>query len=124
MLVKKKINPFLKTGALYLAVKLSSKSKTKDEKKNKRSVNAMVEIPTDKLPRFIVLPSLLTEINIILLDDLIRFSLNEIFKDYNIEEARSIKLTRDAELYIDDEFSGNHRTGNGISVIITDQQSG
>jgi len=107
VLIKKKINPFLKTGVLYLAVKLSSKNKDKSKKKINRFINAIVEIPTDKLPRFIVLPSAQNETNIIFLDDVIRFSLKKIFKDYSIEESRSIKLTRDAELYIDDEFSGN-----------------
>jgi polyphosphate kinase len=107
VLIKKKINPFLKTGVLYLAVKLSSKNKSKSEKKINRFINAIVEIPTDKLPRFIILPSAQNQTNIIFLDDVIRFSLKNIFKDYNIEEACSIKLTRDAELYIDDEFSGN-----------------
>ncbi|HRI84711.1 MAG TPA: polyphosphate kinase 1 [Ignavibacteria bacterium] len=114
-LVKKKISPFLKTGALYLAVRMTSVNKTKNKIKNKsgnknvkkRFVNAMVDIPTDKLPRFIVLPSAPNEINVIFLDDIIRFSLSKIFKDYKIEETVSVKLTRDAELYIDDEFTGS-----------------
>ncbi|MBK8981602.1 MAG: polyphosphate kinase 1 [Ignavibacteria bacterium] len=114
-LVKKKISPFLKTGALYLAVRMTSvnktknktKEKTKSKSSKKRFVNAIVDIPTDKLPRFIVLPSDPNEINIIFLDDIIRFSLGKIFKDYKIEETVSVKLTRDAELYIDDEFTGS-----------------
>jgi len=111
-LVKKKIRPFLSTGALYLAVRMTSinsksKDKTKYQSVKKRFVNAIVGIPTDILPRFIVLPSDPNEINIIFLDDIIRFSLGKIFKGYKIQETVSVKLTRDAELYIDNEFTGS-----------------
>ena len=43
----------------------------------------------------------------IFLDDILRLFLPEIFYGYNIHEAYSVKLTRDAELYIEDEFAGN-----------------
>ncbi|MDQ3019311.1 MAG: polyphosphate kinase 1 [Bacteroidota bacterium] len=103
LLVRKKLKPFLKSGTLYLAVKLSSaNSKTK-----KRFKYALVEIPTDKLPRFIVLPSASDETNIILIDDIICIGLVSMFDGFNIEETGSVKLTRDAELYIDDEFNGS-----------------
>ncbi|MEO6695850.1 MAG: polyphosphate kinase 1, partial [Ignavibacteria bacterium] len=106
MLVKKKITPFLKTGILYLALRLSSENKNKEENK-KKNLYAIVEIPTDKLQRFIILPSAVNETKLIFLDDVIRFSLLKIFKGYEIEETCSVKLTRDAELYIEDEFSGS-----------------
>ena len=44
---------------------------------------------------------------IIFLDDIIRCNLKEIFSTFEISEAFSIKLNRDADLYIDDEFTGN-----------------
>ena len=42
-----------------------------------------------------------------MLDDIVRHSLKSLFPGYSIEDTYSIKLTRDAELYIDDEFSGD-----------------
>ena len=42
-----------------------------------------------------------------MLDDIVRHSVSWMFPGYNIEDTFSIKLTRDAELYIDDEFSGD-----------------
>ena len=40
-------------------------------------------------------------------DDAVRHSVRLIFPGYNIQDSYSIKLTRDAELYIDDEYSGD-----------------
>lgn len=106
ILVKKKIKTFLKTGSLYLAVQLVPSIKSSDPVK-KRYTYAMVEIPSDKLNRFVLLPSVVGSTEVIFLDDIIRYSLKEIFTGFEIVEARSFKLSRDAELYIEDEFSGN-----------------
>jgi len=109
LIVKKRITPFLKNDRLYLAVRLSNKQKASKSGAVKRKTYryALVEIPTNHLPRFIELPSKENEKNFIFLDDIIRFKLNDIFTMYNVENVFSIKLTRDAEIYIEDEFSGN-----------------
>lgn len=104
ILIRKKIHPFLRSGILYLAVAMTSGD---SKGKKKQYVYGLVEIPSEKLPRFIILPSDNAETNIIFLDDIIRENLRELFCGYEIEEMCSVKLTRDAELYIDDEFSGN-----------------
>lgn len=109
LLVKKKIVPFLVNRRLYLAVKLAPKKIEETEEENKRTKHtyALVEIPSQHLPRFLELPGDKINTDIIFLDDLIRFCLPNIFPGYNLVEAVSIKLTRDAELYIEDEFTGN-----------------
>lgn len=109
LLVKNKIVPFLRNRRLYLAVILKPKSKGngKTTTKTTRNRYAIVEIPSNHLPRFIELPSEDENNYIIFLDDIIRYHLKSIFLGYDIIGAYSIKLTRDAELYIDDEFSGN-----------------
>ena len=57
LLLKGKVLPFLQNGAIYLAVRLKKKSRPNDEMKKKRkSRYAIVNIPTDRLPRFIELP--------------------------------------------------------------------
>ena len=60
IVVKKRVSPFLKNNALYLAIKLYRKpddaAKECGEPKKKRPKYANVEIPTDYLPRFLVLP--------------------------------------------------------------------
>jgi polyphosphate kinase len=106
MIFKKKITPFLRNQRLYLAVKLSTKQAKKVEKQ-KRFKYAIVEIPTNHIDRFILLPKVGNNNYIIFLDDIIRLFLPHIFYGYDIHESYAVKLTRDAELYIEDEFSGN-----------------
>ncbi|MCB0521226.1 MAG: polyphosphate kinase 1 [Lewinellaceae bacterium] len=100
LLVKGKILPFLTNASLYLMVHL------KDKEDGKKQY-AIVKIPSDHLPRFIQLPSLKGRREIIMLDDIVRHCLSRMFPGYDILDTYSIKLTRDAELYIDDEFSGD-----------------
>ncbi len=100
LLVKGKIRPFLNNASLYLMVHLNDKIKNKP-------YYAIVKVPSDHLPRFVRLPSLNGRREIIMLDDIVRHSLSRMFPGYDILDSYSIKLTRDAELYIDDEFSGN-----------------
>ena len=45
--------------------------------------------------------------DIIVLDDVVRHNVRLLFPGYDILDSYSIKLTRDAELYIDDEYSGD-----------------
>lgn len=93
--------PYLKDKSIYLATKLSRK-KFKNEFEY-----ALIEIPTTVLPRFIVLPSVGEKKYIILLDDVIRYNLKDVFAIFNYDqfEAYVIKLTRDAELDIDNDLS-------------------
>lgn len=102
MLSKKNKFPNLKDRSIYLAIKLFSKKINVTEK------YALMEIPSRVLPRFIILPSTNTKVEIILLDDIIRFCLKELFAVFRFEyiEAFCIKLTRDAEIEINEyDFS-------------------
>ncbi len=102
LLVKNKIRPFLNNAALYLTLWMRPKE---DEKAPDEY--AIVKIPSDHLPRFIKLPSSGERHDVIMLDDIVRHSVSWMFPGYEIIDTFSIKLTRDAELYIDDEFSGD-----------------
>ena len=109
IIARKKITPFLRNQRLYLAVKLSSKQNGSSDKqlKHKRYLSAIVEIPTNHIDRFILLPKIGNNNYVMFLDDIIRYFLPNIFYGYNVHESYAVKLTRDAELYIEDEFSGN-----------------
>ncbi|MEQ7801593.1 polyphosphate kinase 1 [Pedobacter sp. ASV1-7] len=92
--------PELKDRYLYFFVRLSRKSSAKHEK------YALIELPND-LPRFLVLPETNGLKFIILAEDIIKYCLDDIFYvfNYDILEAFSIQLTRDAELDIDKNVS-------------------
>lgn len=109
IIAKKKITPFLRNQRLYLAVKISDKQVNLKKKKSdsKNFKTAIVEIPTNHIDRFILLPKIGDQNYIIFLDDIIRLFLPNIFYGYDVHESYAVKLTRDAELYIDDEFQGN-----------------
>lgn len=102
MIDKVKNFPYLKDKSIYLAVRLSKKNKIKKEK------HAIIEIPT-ALERFVVLPGIRSKKYVILLDDVIRYCLEDIFYILSFDQfaAWTIKLTRDAELDIDNDVSGN-----------------
>lgn len=93
--------PFLRDKSIYLAVKMSKRNGSLKPK------YAVVEVPTNVVSRFYILPAEQHQTSIILLDDIIRLSLDKIFSifDYDIYEAYTIKLTRDAELTIDNDFA-------------------
>lgn len=92
--------PFLKDKASYLYLRLESSD---PKQKNKFAV---IEIPSGK-SRFIVLPKSGDKNYIMLVDDVIRFNSDMIFEvfGYKTVEAYNIKLTRDAELDIDNDVS-------------------
>jgi polyphosphate kinase len=94
--------PYLRDKSIYLAVKLSHKVKNKDSR------YALIQVPDD-LPRFVQLPDADKKVGkfIILLDDIIRYCLEDIFFVFNYDTygAYTIKLTRDAELDIDSDLS-------------------
>jgi polyphosphate kinase len=108
IILDKKVETFLRNKSIYLAVRLENiKKEISEQKKKKRFRYALIEIPSDKFGRFIVLPETGSKHFIISLDDTIRIFLSSLFPGYNIESVYSVKLTRDAELYIDDEFAGD-----------------
>ncbi|WP_371194240.1 polyphosphate kinase 1 [Glaciecola sp. SC05] len=74
---------------------------------------AVVEIPTNQTNRFVVLPTQSSKIKkqIILLDDVIKLCVEEIFKGFvrfETAEAYSFKITRDAEYSINDEIDESY----------------
>jgi len=102
MLDKKSKLPYLKDKVIYLAIKMTHSKRKGDIQ------YSLIEIPSLVLPRFLVLPeSVKGRIDIILLDDIIRYSFQEIFSifDYDHIEGFTIKLTRDAELDIEEDIS-------------------
>ena len=83
--------PIIKDSSVYLAVKMS--------KKGNENIYGLVEIPSEELGRFVVLPQKDEKHHIILLEDVIRYNLDEIFNlfEYDDIEAHIIKISRDAQ---------------------------
>ncbi|MFD2725855.1 polyphosphate kinase 1 [Hyunsoonleella rubra] len=90
--------PNLKDSAAYLAVKMQMADGSKQY--------ALIEIPR-AAKRFVVLPKQGDKNFIIMIDDLLRYCLEDIFNifDYKTISAHMIKITRDGELDFDSDFS-------------------
>jgi polyphosphate kinase len=93
--------PYLKDHAIYLAVLLS------DSTGNHKSKYSVIEVPTDRLSRFLVLPKNGDRNFVVLLDDVIRYCLDDVFYIFahDTYKAATIKLTRDAELDLLEDFN-------------------
>lgn len=89
----------LKNGVSYLAVQLRSASEG--------ARLAVVEVPSPELPRFVSLPERDGRTQITYLDEVIRHRLSELFPADDVVAAHAVKLTRDANLHLEDEFSGD-----------------
>jgi polyphosphate kinase len=96
--------PYLRSAVVYLAIHLSSTVRKGD------TAYALIEIPAKLLPRFVALPKLDGKKYIIMLDDIIRYGLKDIFDIFDFDSlgAYTIKLTRDAELDIDDDVTKSY----------------
>jgi polyphosphate kinase len=93
--------PFLRDKSIYLGVVMSKK-----ESALKR-MYSIIEVPTRVQSRFVILPSPDDEDHIILLEDVIRFNLPDIFSYFGYDQYHSgvFKVTRDAEIDIDNDIS-------------------
>ncbi len=105
--------PNLKDSAAYLAIKMIHNSDVEAEAVSplfvptKEEVTySLIEIPRSS-KRFVVLPKEGDKNYIILIDDLIRYCLDDIFNMFNYQSisAHMIKITRDAELDIDNDLT-------------------
>lgn len=88
-----------KDKTVYLAVEM------RDSRKILKDRYALIEMPTNILSRFVELPKDGDKKYVMFIDDVIRFNLNSIFSilGYNIFKAHMVKLTREAELDIDND---------------------
>lgn len=93
----------LKDNFIYLIVELAKP----DIDGSFKNSYAIIEVPSDKLPRFIILPQIENKKYIIILEDIIRYCLGDIFGmfDYSGYKAYTIKITRDAEIDLDNDVS-------------------
>lgn len=97
--------PFLRDRALYLVVELWPEESGSLSAATPRY--GMVEVPSPPLDRFVSLPAADKHRPVMFLDDVVRLNLPALFPGFDIGGAYAVKLSRDAELYVDDEFSGD-----------------
>lgn len=95
--------PYLREKSLYLAIVMRNKLNAYNEK------FALIEIPSKSIGRFVLLPSASNTKSIILLEDIIKYNLPIIFSHFKFNqfEAHVFKITKDAEIDLDQEVGIN-----------------
>jgi polyphosphate kinase len=124
MLSKKNPFPYLRDRAVYLAVKLSGGTIPEE------IAYSLIRIPGESVPRFLVLPHSGSKKFVMFLDDVIRYCFDDLFYYFNFRkyEAYTLKITRDAEIDLDDDISKSfiekmevglkkRKTGRAVRVI-------
>ena len=95
--------PYLRDKSLYLAIVMRNKNDAYHEK------FSLIEIPSKSIGRFVILPSSAGTKSIILLEDIIKFNLPVIFSHFKFNQfdAHVFKITKDAEIDLDQEVGIN-----------------
>jgi polyphosphate kinase len=96
--------PFLRDRSIYLACVLGNTQNPMLQR------YALIQIPEKEIPRFVIIPAAKKgEINLILLEDIIRYNLKFLFAPFGFNRFSShiVKLTRDAELELDNDLNNN-----------------
>jgi len=115
----------LKDKSIYLAVSMrnTARSAAPDY--------ALIELPSEQLSRFVVLPEIDGEQYVMYIDDIIRYCMADLFRSFDYDEfnAYTIKFTRDAELEMDSDISKSfmeiisdslkqRKTGNPVRFVV------
>ena len=102
------IRTFIRDRRLYLVIRMIKRSKKMHEPDYVPEYHyALMKIPYSKVPRFIQLPKHEGKFYIMFIDDIIRANLQNVFPGYVIDGCYSIKISRDADIYLDDENRAN-----------------
>ncbi|MFV0544716.1 MAG: RNA degradosome polyphosphate kinase [Bacteroides sp.] len=100
---KGNIVSFLRDNRLYLAIRLYTKQST--GKTNPEYF--VMKLPHSKVPRFIELPYHEGKYYIMYIEDIIKANLRLIFPGYTIDSSYCIKISRDADILIDDNVGND-----------------
>lgn len=101
---KDKVVSFLRDNRLYLAVRL--RLKTADASPEPEVQYFVMKMPYSKVPRFIELPKHEGNYYLMFIEDIIKANISAIFPGYEVDCSYCIKISRDADILIDDTTHG------------------
>ncbi|MEM6628307.1 MAG: polyphosphate kinase 1 [Bacteroidota bacterium] len=110
ILLKEKVLHFLGEKAIYFMVKLERKSvkeSSQEENQRKKPRYALIQIPVHYFSRFVELPPINGLHYILFLDDVVRLNLSKVFPGFTVRGCHSIKMSRNADLLLEDQIRGN-----------------
>jgi polyphosphate kinase len=101
MLMKEDVEVFIRDNRLYQVVDLR-------KKETKEKAYSIIKIPYAKVPRFIELPKIREKYYFMFVEDIISANLSNIFVGYTVEGSYNIKISRDADIYVDEALNTNN----------------
>jgi polyphosphate kinase len=107
MIQPDEVRTFIRDRRLYLIVRMTKKNKLTGEPDLSGYHYALIKIPFSKVNRFIELPQHDGIFYLMFVDDIIRANLSTVFPGYVIDSCFSIKISRDADIYFEDEQGVN-----------------
>ena len=96
---KDRVVSFLRDNRLYLAVRLLPRPLLSH---STQPAYFVMKLPYSKVPRFIELPREGKYYYLMFIEDIIKANLDVIFPGYEVESSYCIKISRDADILIDD----------------------
>lgn len=96
---------FLRDNRLYLAVRLFKKNQ--DSHAIMKQQYYVIKLPYSKVPRFIELPKYEGNYYIMFIEDIIKANISKIFPGYEVDCSYCFKISRDADILIDDTATGD-----------------
>ncbi|WP_321520107.1 RNA degradosome polyphosphate kinase [uncultured Bacteroides sp.] len=105
LISKGEIVSFLRDNRLYLAVRLFKQNCAADDPSHARYF--VLKMPYSKVSRFIELPQHEGNYYLMYIEDIIKANIGSIFPGYEVDSCYCIKISRDADILIDDTTSGN-----------------
>lgn len=98
-----RIVTFLRDNRLYLAVRASLKGLDGSKPENQQYF--VLKLPAKKVPRFIELPRHENDFYYMFLEDIVKANINSLFPGYNVDCSYCLKISRDADIMIEDTDS-------------------
>lgn len=99
---KEYISNFLRDNRLYLAVRLYLL-----DNQDRRPYYFIFKLPYSKVPRFIELPEHNGNFYLMFMEDIIKANIGKLFPAFRVDCAYCFKISRDADILIDDSSTGN-----------------
>ncbi|MDR0996002.1 MAG: polyphosphate kinase 1 [Tannerella sp.] len=100
------LRTFIRDRRLYLVARMRKRLRPGSEELTGPFQYALLKIPYTKTPRFVELPAHGGKAYIMFVDDIIRANLPFVFPGYVVESCFSIKISRDADIFFDEQKGG------------------
>lgn len=100
---KDRVVSFLRDNRLYLAMRLFMHGTEKTDPDHVQYF--VMKMPYSKVPRFIELPKQGDNYYLMFIEDIIKANIGLIFPGYDVDSSYCIKISRDADILIDDTTS-------------------